>query len=43
MARKSFKPSAIEREIGDSLLESNSLCEDCGVEKIVKICMEGKM
>jgi len=40
---KIFEPSEIEREIGGSLLESNSFCEDYGAEKIVKIGMEGKM
>jgi len=43
MVRKSFEPSEIEREVGGSLLESNSLCEGYGVEKIVKIGMDGKM
>jgi hypothetical protein len=30
MVRKSFEPSEIECEIGDSVLENSSLCEDYG-------------
>jgi hypothetical protein len=43
MVRKSFEPSKTEREIGGSLLESSSLCEDYGNEKVGKIFREGKI